>query len=85
MTGKPACGLYHGLVRHRRLRPKHHHFTYRVFSTLLDLDRLAALAQERKLFSVNRFNLFSFHERDHGTAKGFTQLGECPMRQSGIA
>ena len=69
MTG-PAFGLYHGLVRHRRLRPKHHHFTYRVFSTVLDLDRLAVTAEHLRLFSFNRFNLFSFHERDHGDGKG---------------
>ena len=70
MTGSAAFGLYHGLVRHRRLRPKPHHFTYRVFSTLLDLDQLTARAQDCKLFSVNRFNLFSFYERDHGDGKG---------------
>ena len=70
MSGGCAFGLYHGLVRHRRLRPTPHHFTYRVFSVLLDLDRLAARAKKCRLFSFNRFNLFSFHERDHGDGKG---------------
>lgn len=59
-------GLYHGAVTHRRLRPKAHALRYRVFSLLLDLDELAALDAKLRLFSLNRFNLFSFHDRDHG-------------------
>lgn len=54
---------------HHRFTPARHRFTYKVFSSLLDLDQLAQLDQLR-LFSVNRFNLFSFHESDHGQGKG---------------
>lgn len=35
--------LYHGTLRHRRLAPKAHHFTYSVFMAWLDLDELDAL------------------------------------------
>ena len=35
--------LYHGTLRHRRLSPKAHHFTYSVFMAWLDLDELDAL------------------------------------------
>ncbi len=35
--------LYHGTLRHRRLSPKAHHFTYSVFMARLDLDELDAL------------------------------------------
>ena len=34
--------LYVGSVMHRRLRPRPHHFRYRAFWLLLDLDELAS-------------------------------------------
>ena len=59
-------GIYHGTVTHRRLRPKPHALRYRVFSLLIDLDELPNLDTRLRFFSRNRFNLFSFHDRDHG-------------------
>lgn len=61
--------LYTGTVMHQRLRPRRHHLRYRVFSLLLDLDELPALAARLRLFSLDRFNLFSFHGRDHGAGE----------------
>lgn len=61
----PAAYLYFGRVAHRRLRPVEHSFTYRVFSMLIDVDRIDEAAANLKLFSRNRFNLFSFHDSDH--------------------
>jgi len=58
--------IYRGMVAHQRLRPVGHAFSYRVFSLLLDIDRIDETAARVKLFSRNRFNLFSFHDRDHG-------------------
>jgi uncharacterized protein len=58
--------LYVGSVMHRRLRPRHHHFRYRAFWFLLDLDELPALVRSSRLFSYNRTNLFSLHDSDHG-------------------
>jgi DUF1365 family protein len=58
--------LYPGWVMHRRVRPKHHRFKYRVFAMLLDLDELAALDRGLQLFGWNRSGLFSFHDKDHG-------------------
>ncbi|MEM7426044.1 MAG: DUF1365 domain-containing protein [Pseudomonadota bacterium] len=55
-----------GTVVHRRYRPKHHELRYKVFSLLLDLDELTAADASLRLFSVNRSNLVSFRERDHG-------------------
>lgn len=60
-----ASALYEGVVTHHRLRPKKHKLRYRVFSFLLDLDEIDDLASRLRLFSRNRFNLFSFHDRDH--------------------
>lgn len=61
--------LYAGHVMHHRMYPVKHRFIYRVFSCCLDLDELPQL-NRLKLFSVNRFNLFSFHEKDHGLSDG---------------
>ncbi|GGK22555.1 DUF1365 domain-containing protein [Salinarimonas ramus] len=61
----PAC-LYVGSVMHARLRPKPHRFRYRVFTLLVDLDRLEETDRLSPLFSVGRMNLVSFRARDHG-------------------
>ncbi len=66
----PAACLYDGFVVHKRLRPVAHRFRYRVFSLLIDLDRLDAAHGLSAVFSVNRGNLVSFHERDHGRCDG---------------
>ncbi len=57
--------LYPGTVTHARLRPFGHRFAYRVFSLLIDLDRLEEANRRSLFFSVNRRNLLAFHERDH--------------------
>ncbi|WP_240540081.1 DUF1365 domain-containing protein [Salinarimonas soli] len=63
---EPAAALYRGEVMHARLRPVPHRFAYRVFSLLVDIDRLADADRMTPLFSVGRFNLLSFHPDDHG-------------------
>ena len=66
----PQSCLYYGQVMHCRLRPVRLRFVYDVFSLLLDLDELGALHHRLRLFSHNRFNLFSFADRDHGARDG---------------
>jgi DUF1365 family protein len=58
--------IYVGSVMHRRLRPRRHHFRYRAFWLLLNLDELEALSEQMTWFSYNRPNLFSFYDSDHG-------------------
>jgi DUF1365 family protein len=58
--------LFAGHVVHRRTRPKRHRLRYSVFYLALNLEEAPAVGAALRLFSVNRFNLFSFHERDHG-------------------
>lgn len=65
-----AASLYRGTVMHHRMKPRAHRFSYAVFNILIDLDRLDAAAGQSPLFSVNRFNLLSFHEKDHGPRDG---------------
>lgn len=64
----PALSLYRGAVMHMRLQPRRHQFRYRVFSLLLDIDRLEA-AQSR-LFRLGRFGVLSFVNKDHGARDG---------------
>ncbi len=59
--------IYSGIVMHQRTRPMRHRLRYRVFSLLLDLDELPALAGRLRWLSLNRFNLFSIHLADHGS------------------
>ena len=61
-----ASALYAGSVTHFRRRPREHRLVYRIYSLLLDLDALEALHAKLRLFSLDRFNLFSFHTRDRG-------------------
>ena len=65
-----SSALYVGTVFHRRFKPTEHKLRYRVYWLLLDLDELPTLARSLRLFSRDRFNLFSFHERDYGARDG---------------
>ena len=60
-----GSAIYVGQVVHQRHKPKKHRLRYRVFSVLIDLDDLPRLDGLR-LFSHNRFALFSFRDSDHG-------------------
>lgn len=60
-----AAVLYDGQVMHQRMKPVGHRFNYKVFSLMLDVDRLPEAGRLARLFSVNGFNLLSFHESDH--------------------
>lgn len=48
------------------MRPAVHVLRYRVFSFLLALDEIDALDKRYWLFSRNRWNLFSFYDKDFG-------------------
>ncbi|MFT0861241.1 DUF1365 domain-containing protein [Ancylobacter sp. G4_0304] len=65
-----ASALYLGSVMHMRLKPRRHRLAYRLFSLLLDLDEIDALDARLTLFSRNRFNLFSFFDRDYADPQG---------------
>ncbi len=79
--------LYAGTVVHRRLRPLRHHLRYGVFYLLLDLDELPALSRRLRLFSLDRFNLFAFHQRDHGDRRpgGLRAWVERHLTEAGLA
>ena len=50
---------------HHRLAPKKHSFWYNVYMFYIDLDELETLDKKLRWFSYNRFNLFSFRDKDH--------------------
>lgn len=74
--------LYFGRVVHQRLMPFRHRLAYRVFSLYLDIDELPALSRRLRVFSHNRWNLFSFRDRDHGAGDG---AGLRPWLESRLA
>ncbi len=56
------------LVTHKRLKPVVNQFVYRVFYLCFDIAKQKQIAS--KFLSLNRFNLFSFYDRDHGKRDG---------------
>ena len=62
--------IYNGTVIHKRFKPKEHYFKYKVFSLLINLSELNKLNDKLKFFSLNKFNLISFYEKDHGERDG---------------
>lgn len=57
--------LYDVSIYHKRYVHTSNAFRYRMFLFALDLDELAGLPRRLAGFGVNRFNLFSFYNRDH--------------------
>ena len=71
MKRAPAeAALYHGKVVHKRFTPVRHQLSYRVFSMLLPLEDIDEVCDRTSFLSHNRFNLVSFHDRDHGLRDG---------------
>jgi DUF1365 family protein len=82
-----ASALYIGDVIHTRLRPVLHRLRYPLPMLLLDLDELPDLSRKVAGFSQDRFNLFSFYERDHlaDTGLPLRQQVEGHLERAGIA
>jgi DUF1365 family protein len=62
--------IYNGTVKHQRFKPIKHSLNYKTFSILLDLDEIENLDKNISIFSLNKFNIFSFYNRDHGARDG---------------
>tara|TARA_Y100000591_G_scaffold333363_1_gene376517 strand:+ start:13348 stop:14124 length:777 start_codon:yes stop_codon:yes gene_type:complete len=58
-----------GKVVHKRISPIRHKLAYRVFALMLNCDEFQDLNKKTSLFSYNRFNLFSIHDKDHGDGR----------------
>ena len=62
--------IYNGIVTHKRFKPVKHFLKYKTFSFFIDLDEIEKLDKNNIIFSFNRFNIFSFYNRDHGDRDG---------------
>ena len=62
--------IYNGEVTHTRFKPVRHFLTYNTFSLLIDLDEIQKLDSSISIFSHNKFNIFSFYDKDHGERDG---------------
>ena len=80
----PAASILKGKVVHQRLQPKKHKLQYRVFSLACDVDELEITTENLKLFSLNKFNLFSLSEKQHGH-RNDTSLSEFAWGQVKLA
>ena len=62
--------IYNGFVSHTRFNPVKHSLKYNTFSLFIDLDEIENLSKNNFIFSFNRFNIFSFFNKDHGDRDG---------------
>ena len=62
--------IYNGVVTHTRFKPVKHFLKYKTFSFYIDLDEIKKLDNDNPIFSYNRFNIFSFYDKDHGDRDG---------------
>ena len=62
--------IYNGEVTHTRFKPVRHFLKYKTFSLLIDLDEINELDNRISIFSHNKFNVFSFYDKDHGERDG---------------
>ena len=62
--------IYNGTVKHQRFKPIKHSLNYKTFSLLIDLDEIENLTKNISIFSLNKFNIFSFYNIDHGERDG---------------
>ena len=62
--------IYNGVVTHKRFKPVKHFLKYKTFSFFIDLDEIEKLDKDNIIFSFNRFNVFSFYNKDHGDRDG---------------
>jgi len=60
--------LFKAKIYHKRFLPNVNEFSYSGFYIKISLENLKEL--NSLLFSVNKFNLFSFYEKDHGYRNG---------------
>ncbi len=78
--------VYECAVSHERFSPKPHRFRYAAFMFCLDLDEIDDVVKRIPFLSRNRFNLYSFHDRDHisGASGGLRDDLRTLLDQNGI-
>lgn len=79
--------LYVSNVMHQRHDKHAMRFNYRIARVLLDIDRLDEISASTRLFSVDRWNIFSFRRNDHGPLDGscLRSWAELTLFQEGVS
>ena len=62
--------LYSTTITHERFHNFKHKFKYYILGMFIDIDELIDLSKNIKVFSYNKFNIFSYYEKDHGYRDG---------------
>ena len=62
--------IYNGIIKHQRFTPIKHSLNYNTFSLFVDLDEIESLTKNISIFSLNKFNIYSFYNVDHGARDG---------------
>ena len=62
--------FYLTTVIHERFNDFKHRFKYSILSFFIDYDELIFLSKKIKVFSYNKFNFFSYYDKDHGYRDG---------------
>ena len=57
------------LTSHKRFIKPIHSFSYSNISIILDLRKTLEANSKSILFSINKFNVFSWHHKDHGNGE----------------
>jgi uncharacterized protein len=76
------ASLYEGVVFHKRFAPKVHALKYKLFQVLIDLDAEGLGLKPLRSLSLNRFNLMSFYEHDHGPDQATAKTASLKSRIS---
>lgn len=71
-----AISWVNGTVMHARFKPRSHRFAYEVACILVDIGQLDRAGKASWLFSIGRFNLFSFYETDHSVVNSAGLRGQ---------
>jgi len=61
-----ASNLFSNIVTHQRFLPFKYKFNYSLTSLYIYYHELELLDKKINFFSYNKFNIFSFYEKDHG-------------------
>ena len=62
--------IFLNTIVHKRFFPFKHNFKYYFFSLFIDYKEIKKLDKYIYFFSYNKFNLFSFYDKDHGNRNG---------------
>tara|TARA_Y100001960_G_scaffold6450_1_gene6623 strand:- start:245 stop:1021 length:777 start_codon:yes stop_codon:yes gene_type:complete len=63
--------LVEGVISHQRFVSPQHSFKYNCISVLINLNKIKKIQKINFLFSINRFNIFSWNFKEHGNGEDF--------------